>query len=322
MIRSWLLYLGALIAATVFHAYYFGWFSWFIMLLTLCLPLFSLLVSLPAMVKVHLHLQAPATCSRGTPFYVSLRGSNGFLPVPRCRFRLTVTSLMTGKTEYLPQNLPGRKTWSVTLDTDHCGVLRCGADRCRVYDYLSLFRLPISTPAPITVSVLPVPAQPNPLPNLSQSLIRRKRPKPGGGFSEEHEMRDYRPGDSLRDIHWKLSVKTDRVIVREAQEIIRGLTLLTFDLRGSRAQIDSTLEQLMWMSQWLLKHQVPHQVTWLDPTDHRFCNTDVQTEEDLTGLRDQLLTTRLQGYVPSLAGQSFPAATWHYHIEPKREDAS
>ena len=96
--KNWLLYLLGLAGSVVFHAYYFGWFSWFILVLAVCLPWFSLLVSLPAMVRVRLHLDAPASCMRGEPAYVTLRASNGFLPLPQCRFKLSVCAVMTGQT--------------------------------------------------------------------------------------------------------------------------------------------------------------------------------------------------------------------------------
>lgn len=321
MIKSWLLYLCALAAAVVFHTFYFGWFSWFLLVLAVLLPVFSFLVSLLAMLRVRLLLHAPAGCVRGASFYVTLRGANGFLPLPRCRFRLTVTSLMTGKSQVFHQNIPGRNSWYVAVNTDHCGVLRCAAERGRVYDYLGLFFLPIRLPEPVEVCVEPIPTAPDPLPSMSQSLLLRKRPKPGGGFSEEHEMRDYRPGDSLRDIHWKLSVKTDRTIVREAQETIRGQVLVTFDLTGDPDQADSVLEQLVWVSNWLLEQQIPHQAVWLEPAEQLTATADLASEEDLRLLLARLLRTRLDSELPSLADRSFPNASWHCHILPQQEDA-
>ena len=81
MIKNWLLYLPGLLGALVFHIYYFGWFSWFILVLALCLPLFSLIVSILAMARVRLALDVPARCNRGDPAYVTLRVMGGFLPL-------------------------------------------------------------------------------------------------------------------------------------------------------------------------------------------------------------------------------------------------
>ncbi|HIQ70377.1 MAG TPA: DUF58 domain-containing protein [Candidatus Avoscillospira stercorigallinarum] len=321
MLRNWLVYLLGLAGALVFHIYYFGWYSWFVLVLAVALPWFSLLVSLLAMLRTRLRMDAPALLTRNEAAYVTLRAGNGFLPQPLCRFRLTITAVMTGERRSLRQSTQSQGSWYVPLDTAHAGAYLCQVEKARVYDYLGLFRLPVRAPAPVETVIRPVPREPARLPNLRHFLVRQLKPKPGGGFSEEHELRDYRPGDSMREIHWKLSVKTDRTIVREAQEPVRGLTLLTFDLRGTPGRVDATLEELLWLSQWLLDHDTPHQILWIDPTDCETATAPIEAPADLEALLSRLLRTPLRPDTPSLEGRTFPRATWRCHISPQ-EDAS
>ena len=321
MLRNWLVYLLGLAGALVFHIYYFGWYSWFVLVLAVALPWFSLLVSLLAMLRTRLRMDAPALLTRNEAAYVTLRAGNGFLPQPLCRFRLTITAVMTGERRSLRQSTQSQGSWYVPLDTAHAGAYLCQVEKARVYDYLGLFRLPVRAPAPVETVIRPVPREPARLPNLRHFLVRQLKPKPGGGFSEEHELRDYRPGDSMREIHWKLSVKTDRTIVREAQEPVRGLTLLTFDLRGTPGRVDATLEELLWLSQWLLDHDTPHQILWIDPTDCETATAPIEAPADLEALLSRLLRTPLRPDTPSLEGRTFPRATRRCHISPQ-EDAS
>ena len=321
MLRNWLVYLLGLAGALVFHIYYFGWYSWFVLVLAVALPWFSLLVSLLAMLRTRLRMDAPALLTRNEAAYVTLRAGNGFLPQPLCRFRLTITAVMTGERRSLRQSTQSQGSWYVPLDTSHAGAYLCQVEKARVYDYLGLFRLPVRAPAPVETVIRPVPREPARLPNLRHFLVRQLKPKPGGGFSEEHELRDYHPGDSMREIHWKLSVKTDRTIVREAQEPVRGLTLLTFDLRGTPGRVDATLEELLWLSQWLLDHDTPHQILWIDPTDCETATAPIEAPADLEALLSRLLRTPLRPDTPSLEGRTFPRATWRCHISPQ-EDAS
>ena len=321
MLRNWLVYLLGLAGALVFHIYYFGWYSWFVLVLAVALPWFSLLVSLLAMLRTRLRMDAPALLTRNEAAYVTLRAGNGFLPQPLCRFRLTITAVMTGERRSLRQSTQSQGSWYVPLDTSHAGAYLCQVEKARVYDYLGLFRLPVRAPAPVETVIRPVPREPARLPNLRHFLVRQLKPKPGGGFSEEHELRDYRPGDSMREIHWKLSVKSDRTIVREAQEPVRGLTLLTFDLRGTPGRVDAILEELLWLSQWLLDHDTPHQILWIDPTDCETATAPIEAPADLEALLSRLLRTPLRPDTPSLEGRTFPRATWRCHISPQ-EDAS
>ena len=226
---------------------------------------------------------------------------------------------MTGQELVLKQQAPGQDSWYVPLDTAHCGVLRCSLAKARIYDYLGLFGFPVRLPEAKELMVRPTPVQPEKLPNLSHFLVRRRRPKPGGGFSEEHDLRDYRPGDSMRDIHWKLSVKTDRLIVREAQEPVRELTLLTLDMREPAVCVDRTLVALLWLSRWLLDHDTEHHVLWIDPADCQMASVPVASEEDLAALLDRLLRSALRPDTPSIAARRFERASWRYHICPGEE---
>lgn len=308
-----------LAGAVIFYVFYFGWFSWIVLVLTVCLPGFSFLVSLPAMIRVRLRMDLPKRCLRGETVYVTLGASNGFLPIPQCRFRLRLSHRMTGESRVLKQQTPGHDSWFVPVETKHCGVVECAVERAWVYDYLGLFRLPVRGVQTAAMLVGPSPKQPEKLPNLTQFLARQRRPKPGGGFSEEHELRDYRPGDSMRDIHWKLSVKTDRLIVREAQEPVREQNLLTLDLRGNGDQVDQILEQLLWLSRWLLEHETEHRIIWIDPADCQLASAFIREREDLDAALERMLQTSLRENTPSIAQRRFPRASWRYHIQPEQE---
>ena len=52
MLRNRLIYLAALLGGVVFYGFFYVWFSWYLLVLLLCLPWFSLLLSLPAAADV------------------------------------------------------------------------------------------------------------------------------------------------------------------------------------------------------------------------------------------------------------------------------
>lgn len=319
MVRNWIIYLLGLAGALVFHAYYFGWYSWFVLQLMVILPLLSLLLSLPAMLRARLSLDVPGECLRQEAVYAALTTGGGFMPLPHCRFRLRVENVMTGSSKVIRQRVTGRDSWYVKLDTTHVGLLRCSAEKVRAYDYLRLFRIPARAGRSVEVLVKPQAEEPSVLPNLTRFLTKQLKPKPSGGFSEEHEMRSYRPGDPLRSVHWKLSAKTDDLIVREAQEPVRGKVLLTLDLVGEPNQIDGVLSRFLWLSIWLLEHEVPHGLTWIDPKDCRLTSEDIGGEAQLQQVLARLLRSRLRDELPSIAQRRFDHVDWRYHIPTERE---
>ena len=315
MLRNRLLYLAALAGGLVFYCFFYAWFSWYLLLLLLCLPWLSLLVSLPAMLQFRLTLNADATVRRGTAAKAWVRVSCP-LPCPAYRARIRLQAGFTGGRVLL--KICSGNQWSTVLPTVHCGRLICSLEKVRVYDYLGLFRLPRRCPGHVETVVLPIPQPPAPLPNLSQLQVLSYRPKPGGGFSEAHEMRDYRPGDSLREVHWKLTAKTDRPIIREAQEPDRNPVLLTLDLRGSPEDLDGVLDQLYWLSGYLLDHEISHLVHWAAAGGYFAASVEERAQLEL--LVDRLC--RATPAEEALTAQDWTGdAFWHYHILPQGKEA-
>ncbi len=83
-------------------------------------------------------------------------------------------------------------------------------------------------------------------------------------MGEDYELREYRPGDPMRAVHWKLSSKWDELIVRERSQDDTLLPLLTLDLCGQPEELDRLLDKLLGLSDAFLRGQQLHAVLWLD----------------------------------------------------------
>lgn len=322
MIRRWLLYLPALLGALVFHVFYYGWASWYLFWLVVLLPWLSLAVSLPAMLgtRVRWNWQTTARCTRGKTAILRLGRRPARLPAPRCWLSLRVEHTGTGQTVTVPMWL--RQSQELPLDTGHCGVLRCQLGHGHVYDYLGLFRLPRPLPPARELIVWPEPEEPVPAPHLAALEYQRWTAKPGGGFAEQHELRAYRPGDALHSVHWKLTAKTGDLVVREPQQPVRRLVLVTLDLRSDPDWQDRTLGRLCWLSGWLLEHGISHEVRYLAPQGGVLQRVPVSDRDELDALVERLLRTPPGGEARSLVGRSFPDADWRYHITGAEGEAA
>ena len=321
MAKNRIIYALFLLVTVIFHSFYTGWFSFFLLLLAVLLPIFSLALSLPAMTRAFYVPELPARCFCGQQAqYRLLAQHQTSLPVSLCRLQLCVQDAVSGEQRIQQLQLGGTGGFSMRVDTRHAGLQTFCLTRARVCDALGLFSLPMQLPASCRISVEPEPQEPAVLPNLSQFQYRSYHPKPGGGFSEIHDLREYRPGDSLHEIHWKLSAKTDKLIVREAEEPNLGLIVLSFDFSGTRTQLDSTLRQLLWLSGWLSEREVAHQIDWLEPDGLVPHSKAIKTPEDLDDLLRTLLQTHLTGDTPSIAARVYPNADWRYHVRPETEE--
>ena len=91
------------------------------------------------------------------------------------------------------------------------------------------------------------------------------RPRPGGGPGEDYDLREYRVGDPLRSVHWKLSSKKDELVVRETLEPQQAAIVVTYDHFGPPEDLDRTFAQLWALSRWLLQQDRPHHIQWASP---------------------------------------------------------
>ncbi|MGM9589591.1 MAG: DUF58 domain-containing protein [Faecousia sp.] len=303
-----LLYLAVLGLCLVFYIAYGQWLAWLILLTVLGLPWFSLLLSLPAMLRFRASPAGPNTLDMGTSGELWLMGSCS-LPMPPFRGSLRLRHLITGDS-WLYQE-------PEDLSTDHCGGIAVTLESLRVYDYLGLFSFPLRCRDRKTILVRPRPVKMDPDRELQRHIAHGWRPKSGGGYAENHELRLYRPGDSLNQIHWKLSAKTGNLILREAMEPQPGLVLLTMNLRGTPDQIDRKLGRLLWLGNYLLDQAIAFEVRVL--TAEGILSFPIACQQDLDKAMDTLLCQGAATEGSLHTGDV--SAAWHCHIGGDEDEA-
>lgn len=296
-----IVYLISLAGCVAFYLIYRQWLSGLVLAAVLGLPLFSLLVSLPAMFTTQLQLEHPQSVPLGEAGLADLWVCCS-LPAPPATGKLVIRNTMTGE--------EWDSKMRSSLPTDHCGQLVIQTRAGWIYDYLGLFRIPVGKKPEGKVLVRPDPIAMEEPPDLGRFLARSWRPKRGGGFGENHELRLYRPGDSLQQIHWKLTAKTGKLILRETVEPEQGLVLLKLDLSGTEAELDEKLGKLLWLSRYLLGQDVLHEIRALTGQGLLCC--PVKAEADVQQAVDRLLCTPC-AESGSIQTQDMSAA-WEYYI--------
>ena len=266
-----LIYAAALAGVLLFQITNENYLGCFLLALCAALPLISLALSLPGMLKCRPELFAqPAALDRGEAGdWMLAVSAPGNLPLARLDLRLRRENLLTGQLETSKLVLTGvarRLPEALPAPTEHCGLLELRVDKVKVCDYLGLFALRLKPPVPVRIVCRPVPTRCRPaeIPEGKGARPSAKNASRRHGPGEDYELREYRPGDPLRSVHWKLSSKWDELIVREREDAVTPLPLLTLDRFGSPEDLDRLLDRLTGMSRALLSVQRPHAVLWLD----------------------------------------------------------
>ena len=301
-----IVYALILCGLSAFWLFYDGRVSVFLFVPALALPFVSLLISLPFLKRPAVYAEVPPSVARGgevtLAFSIRSRRNQGLpCPLPGS-LRVAVRDLMDGTTAKYVFPTPGDAR--ILFKASHSGVWQIETVRASVTDFLGLWSFRAALPSPSRLTVNPIPAEPSPSPEIDNLLAASYRPKPGGGFSEFHELREYRPGDPVRTLHWKASAKTDKPVVREAEEAVRSRALIVFAPSFDRADADAALDAAVWVSGELLRREIPHEIF----AQKTGALVPIRVEEDLAAFVGSFLSSPLAG--PEAENYPEPGAEW------------
>lgn len=305
MIARRIIYILLLLGAAAYYIFNSSYFSWLLLVLVLSFVPLELLLTLP--LWLGLRLQYHASRSR------ILQGETIALRITLCTrlpgatvlARLHCKNLFDGSVTKLRLKLRPYtdEPFVVEVPSDVCGVVRCSLKRPRMMDVVGLFALPLlDAPRPVQVLVLPLPVEPPTLPpaggwRTASPTQQTARPGPGS-VRDFSDIREYREGDSVRDIHWKLSAKLDKLIIREASAPQSTALNVAYDHFGRANEVCHTLARLQALSGAMWEMERPHKIITFDEGD-TLQNFVVETPSDM----DAFLWERLSKPLP---GQGIP----------------
>lgn len=179
----------------------------------------------------------------------------GFLPLRQIRFRLRGINHTTGeryrKRVKLAVERGQNPLQELGLPALGYGVWHFSVKGLKVYDYICLWRLP--HPCKQTDVRLVLPRRfPVVITGDTAKLLGDVEQQPAGNTSWEYDrsergdLREYRPGDAMSEIHWKLSAKKDALLVWEQQRQRTGSWLLGISLDGFSQEKAELVYSLLW----------------------------------------------------------------------------
>lgn len=118
-----------------------------------------------------------------------------------------------------------------------------------------------------------------PIPEDSESYSPDKK---GYDYCEPFQIREYVPGDSIKQIHWKLSEKLDRTIVRDPSLPVAKKIILFWDKTAGTAEpseTDAMAEVTSSVAQSLLRSGFEFVLGWNSGKDIEICG--IKREEDI-----------------------------------------
>lgn len=217
-------------------------------------------------------------------------------------------------------------SFRIPLDTSHTTVIRTALLSAYMCDPLGLFRFSVpqsphrkrgdKTPlATSDITVLPDTQKPAGRMRMwstgAASLVPTQKP------SEQYEIRDYRPGDALRSVHWKLSAKVDDLLVCESVEPAYRTLAITVDRPTDADVADCVYDALDWVLRFLAEkeHAGTVIVAWVNEAG-RTCTETVRDTNATEALYCHMLSDRIPTEIsPHAFASVFRMCDRGYHLD-------
>lgn len=230
------------------------------------------------------------------------------------RFELTVICKTNGSYDEKKHTLKGYvRAKGVTeieiqVTSAYSGILSIELESMRVWDYLGFFSSKRKVSGGGTIIILPSQKKLDirkkqiflGFDNLDRESVNR----PGQQPPEIYQIKEYTPGDSIRNIHWKLTARTDELLSKEYMDEVGTELFFFIDLRSSHcssARLDAFWEIISAVSLGLLASDIPHCIQWFNITEKRITSQNIKSYEDFHGMIETLIITGVienQGTVP------------------------
>lgn len=233
--------------------------------------------------------------------------NRSFLPGFPARAAVEIRGSFGGSTSQIKRTVllkgNSQRRIEIPIAAEHCGRLEIIYKGFWLMDYFKLWSFQTKARGVCTVRVLPelVELTGEYRPGVVETLEEAEHysdTRPGEDASEIFGFHDYRPGDRLQGIHWKLSSKREELIVKEYSQPAVVTTGIWFDLWENPVlpeegqAVDLALTALFSLSAALLEREWIHEIYF---GGRRFL---IQGEEELLMVFDVIYEEGFCGRQP------------------------
>lgn len=181
----------------------------------------------------------------------------------------------------------------------HCGNVSIKVQKVKIYDYLNIFATTVGKDFD-TQDILVMP----PLKEIylgrdrwynetNEDSDRFSLYKKGDDPSEIFDIRDFKDGDRIQQIHWKLSSKTGHYMVKDGSLPLAKAIHIFVDLCASNSEEADLLVQGIYSASMLLMSQgVPQHYIWYDREADIIQESLIEQEEELFWMFEDLFKSR------------------------------
>jgi uncharacterized protein (DUF58 family) len=241
-------------------------------------------------------------------YLVGLRVENpGKIYLPRVRVKIQVENAANGRKQWVKAegkvSAEGSTELSGRLKEPEFGMWKAHCRAVHCYEWTNFLHLCAKVQDERQVMVFPAVYEINLKVGMRTRLFLSDGEQydphvSGDDPSEVFKLREYRKGDRLNRIHWKLSAKSDNLIVAELSMPV-GCNVVIF-LDGQPSAMSKKESRAYWeivhsISQELLAQECAHYLVWRDSQfKELLCRKAVRNVEDLLDFWCEISPVRME----------------------------
>ena len=238
----------------------------------------------------------------------------GFMPVALAELEINSENLRTGETDstliHISPGPKSKREMDFEVLAGHAGRHIVYVKSATIWDPLMLWSKEVQCNDSKFITVMPELidmqlsyASDAALLENDRSADSRRGEDPG----DVRGIREYVPGDPVRNMHWKLSEKIDKMLIKELGTPLSDQFLVVLGNASERANDPEALDAIASVFASLLEtlrlDGVSLTVAWTDPLTGRPVIKKIDKEEELAAAADEYLATpaSLQGAFASIS---------------------
>lgn len=247
---------------------------------------------------------------------------------PRVRVKIEVLNVATGKRQWVKAegkiSAGGVAELTGRLGEPEFGMWRASCRYIRCYEWAGFLHLRSRLEEKKQVMVFPAVYATNIKIGIRTRLFlsdgEQYHPQISGDDpSETLKLREYQKGDRPSRIHWKLSAKSDELIVAEMSMPVGCNVVIFLDVQPlsmGKKELRVYWEILHSLSQELLAQECAHYLIWRDKRyQELLCRKAIRGTEDLMDFWCEIFPGKMEkGVNPETYAKAFPGETYASQI--------
>lgn len=326
MLKNRIQYLILLLVIAVFYIFTNEYVTFLLFIFFLILPAFSFTLLLLSYKKITVEFDIPPILKKAEAAAIHFTLSNpSFFPVSGAVLYVSCRNHLTGKEIAVKVFCIGNKKANFTsfaISDKNAGRISVTLNKIKVCDIFGLFSLSKKVSCEKSGLIYPDTyhvqiAMENPA-EIFGDGEHYSQTKKGQDVNEIFALREYTPGDEIRKIHWKLSAKQGKFVVRDfgfshSYPVFLLLELFDNGSENSDNVLDTCMAAFISVSQSLIENGICHNIAWYDSENEKLMIKAIENMDEFEAYLPDLLS--MQSYHQDTTALKFYDASEYRRIQ-------